>query len=84
MISALLENLYAFALSIPINMLILAIICLIMVIGFKKSVKDCVKVIICYLLLGLLLAIFGITMPKFTTAFEWIKTNAIALWEKIW
>ena len=84
MISALLQNLYAFAVSIPTNLVILAIICLIMLVLFKKSVKDCLRVIIGYLLIGLLLGMFGITMPSLITMGNWVKTNFMSLWNDIW
>ena len=84
MISALLKNLWAFALSIPTNMIILVIICLIMLVLFKKSIKDCVRVIVGYLLIGLLLGMFGITMPSFIVVVDWIKVNGAELFGKLW
>lgn len=79
MISTLLSNLYAFAMSMPTNIIILLIICLIMkVIGYK--VRDCVKIIIGYLLIGLLLGIFGIHMPSFLAIGQWIVSFLKSLW----
>lgn len=84
MISKILENLYAFALSMPTNMIILLVICLIMKVVFKRSIMDCVRVIIGYLLIGLLLGIFGINMPNFMTLGRWFVTNAKDFWSKVW
>lgn len=71
MISTILNNLIAFAWSMPTNMIILIIICLIMKVAGKKT-SDCLKVIGIYLLAGLLLGIFGIHMPNFLTIGTWI------------
>lgn len=84
MLSTILNNLYAFALSIPTNMIILFVICLILKIVFKRSIGDCVRVIIGYLLVGLLLSFFGITMPNFLTIGTWIVNAIKSLWNKIW
>jgi hypothetical protein len=79
MISTILSNLVAFAMSMPTNIIILIIVCLIMkVLG--KSVMQCVKVIAGYLLIGLLLGIFGITMPSFLAIGQWIVDVAKSLW----
>jgi hypothetical protein len=84
MLSTILNNLTAFALSMPTNMIILFIICLIMKVVFKRSVSDCVRVIIGYLLIGLLLGIFGIHMPNLMTVGKWIVAFVKTVWEKIW
>lgn len=79
MISTLLSNLAAFAMSMPTNMIILLVVCLIMkVLG--KTIADCIKVIVGYLLIGLLLSFFGITMPSFLAIGTWIVETAKALW----
>ena len=79
MISTIVNNLAAFAMSMPTNMIILIVICLILkVIG--KSVIDCIKVILGYLLIGLLLGIFGITMPDFLTIGTWFVNLVKSLW----
>lgn len=79
MISTILTNLAAFAMSMPTNIIILIIICLIMKVA-GKTISDCVKVIIGYCLIGLLLGIFGITMPSFLTIGNWIKSAFLAIW----
>lgn len=72
MVNTIVANMIAFAKSMPTNMVILVIICLIMKLGMKKSWKDCIKLIITYLLIGVLLGIFGICMPDFLTIGTWI------------
>lgn len=79
-VSTVLNNMIAFAVSMPTNMVILFIICLIMKVAFKKKIGDCVRVIIGYLLIGLLLGIFGITMPSFLAIGQWIVNTAKSLW----
>lgn len=80
MVSTILNNLIAFAMSMPTNMIILLIICLIMKVLLKKSIGDCVRVIIGYLLIGLLLGIFGVTMPSFLDIGHWIVNTVKSLW----
>lgn len=79
-VSTLLNNLLAFAISMPTNMVILVIICLIMKVALKKKVIDCVRIVIGYLLIGLLLGIFGITMPSFLVIGQWIVNVCKNLW----
>lgn len=71
MIEQLLDNLVAFAISIPTNLIILLIICVIMLACGKKW-TDCLRLIIIYLFAGLLLGIFGIRMPNFVEIGHWI------------
>ena len=79
MISTILTNLAAFAMSMPTNMVILIVICLIMkVVG--KTVTDCIKLIFGYLCVGLLLGIFGITMPDFLTIGTWLANLLKSIW----
>lgn len=77
MVQTIIANMVAFAKSMPTNMLVLVIICLIMKLGMRKSIKDCFKVITVYLLIGVLLGMVGICMPDFLTIFQWIKD---AIW----
>lgn len=84
MISDILKNLYDFALSIPTNLVIIAIICIFMVVVLKKGVKDCIRLIVAYLLIGLLLGIFGITMPSFVEVGRWVKDHVSTLISDIW
>lgn len=79
MVSVLINNLIAFAMSIPTNMVILVIVCLIMKVC-GKSIRDCIKLILAYLLIGLLLGIFGITMPNFIDIGNWIVNTVKSLW----
>ena len=72
MLSNIAANMIAFAKSMPVNMLILVIVCLIMKICLKKKTSDCVRVVIGYLLIGVLLGIFGICMPDFRTIGDWV------------
>lgn len=78
--STIVANMIAFGKSMPTNMLILVIICLIMKVAFKKSTKDCIRVIIGYLLIGVLLGICGFSMPDFVTIGRWIKDFFTSLW----
>ena len=79
MVSTLINNLIAFAASMPTNMVILLIICCIMKVCGKK-ISDCIKLILAYLFIGLLLGIFGITMPSFLEIGNWIVNTAKSLW----
>ena len=79
MISTILNNLIAFGLSMPTNMIILIVICLIMKL-LGKTIADCIKIIFGYLFIGLLLGIFGITMPNFMTIGTWLANILKSLW----
>lgn len=67
MLSTIGANMVAFGKSMPTNMVILVIILLIMKLAFKKKTSACIKVVLAYLLIGVLLGIFGIHMPDFLT-----------------
>lgn len=84
MIRNLLENMKNLALSMPTNMVILAVICLVLKLFFRYTWTDCIKVIIGYLLLCVLLGFFGFTMPSFITIFYWCKAIFMQIWQIIW
>lgn len=84
MISTILANLYAFALSMPLNMIIIILICIFMKVVLKRSIMDCIRVIIGYLLVGVILALFGITMPDFATIGNWIAGFFNGVFHKVW
>lgn len=84
MLSNIVNNMYQLLLSMPVNIAILVVICILLKIFAKYTLKDCIKVIIGYLLVCVLLGFFGITMPSFITVFKWIKEIAIKIWTAIW
>lgn len=84
MLSTILQNLWAFAISMPTNLIIIFIICIIMKVVFKKKIKDCIYFVIGYLAIGLLLGIFGITMPSFLQIGRWIANGVKTIWNGIW
>lgn len=84
MLSNIVNNMYQLLLSMPVNIAILVVICILLKIFAKYTFKDCIKVIIGYLLVCVLLGFFGITMPSFITVFKWIKEIAIKIWTAIW
>lgn len=84
MLSGFLQNMTNLALSMPTNLVILFIICLILKIFARYSWMDCVKVIIGYMLLCVIFSLFGLTMPSFITIFNWIKAIVLKIWYAIW
>lgn len=84
MIRSLGANMYALMLSMPTNMAILLIIYALLMIFAHYSLMDCVKVVFSYLLLCVLLGLFGITMPSFLTIFAYIKAIFMKLWAILW
>ena len=84
MLSTILNNMYQLLLSMPVNLVILLIICIILKLVAKLTIKDCLKVVVGYLLICILLGFFGITMPSFITIFNWIKEVAVKIWNAIW
>ena len=51
---------------------------------FKKKTKDCIYFVLGYLAIGLLLGIFGITMPSFLQIGRWIANGVKTVWNGIW
>jgi hypothetical protein len=84
MLSTILDNLYAFALSMPTNMIIMFVIALILKVCFKKPIGFCVRVILGYLLVGFLLGIFGINMPNIMTVGRWIADTFKKIFGGLW
>lgn len=84
MITTILQNLWQFAISMPTNLIIILIICIIMKVCFKKKTKDCVYFVLGYLAIGLLLGIFGITMPSFLSIGRWIANGIKTVFQGIW
>ena len=84
MLSTILENIKDFALSMPTNMIILFVVCLLLRVCFKKPIGFCVRVIIGYLLIGFLLGCFGFNMPNIITVGKWIVEQAKTIWQAIW
>lgn len=84
MISGLLDKMYNLLLSMPINLAILVVICVLFMIFAKYTIKDCLKIIIGYMLIVILLSFFGITLPSFITVFNWIKEIAVKVWTALW
>lgn len=84
MIQTLLANLWQFALSMPTNIIILVLICAVMMLSKKFKFRDCVKVIVAYLAIGLLLGIFGITMPSFISIGKWLVNLVKTIFEGVW
>lgn len=79
-VSKIINNLIAFGLSMPTNVVILILICIIMKCLFKASTKDCINLIIAYLVIGLILGMCGITMPSFLALGQWAAGVIKALW----
>lgn len=77
MLQTILANMIEFGKSMPTNLVILTLVCIVMKFAMKKSWKDCAKVVIVYLVIGVLLGMFGLCMPDFVTIFNWIKA---AVW----
>lgn len=84
MLSNFLQNMTDLVLSIPTNLVILLIICLLLKFFLNWSLKDCIKVIVGYALIMVILSFFGITMPSFITIFNYIKAWIIKIVNKIW
>ena len=80
MISTVLNNLLAFAASMPTNMVILVLICIIMYFLFGSSIKSCLKVVVGYIIIGFLLGLCGITMPSFLAIGQAIGEFLRSIW----
>lgn len=79
-VSKIINNLIAFGISMPTNIVILILICIIMKCLFKASTKDCGCLILVYLVIGLFLGMCGITMQSFLAIGQWVAGVIKALW----
>lgn len=80
MIQYFLTSMYNLAVSMPVNTLIITLITIFLKIFAKVTIKESIKVIIGYLIICFVLSLFGLTMPSFTSIFEWIKEMTLNLW----
>ncbi len=71
MVQTLLEGLKNFALAAPTNLFIVIIVVLIMKFAFKAKTRDCIYVVVAYLLIGFLLTLFGVKIPSFLAIGKW-------------
>ena len=78
MITSVLSNLMDFVLSVPINLVIIGIVCLIMKIA-GKTIKTIIKVFVGYFIICFILALLGLSLPSIPALIIWIKNVAISL-----
>lgn len=78
MITQLVNNLVAFILSVPINLVIIGVVCLVLkIIG--KSFKTIIRVFAGYFLICFALSILGLSLPSIPALILWLKEVFISL-----
>ena len=70
MITSTLENLWAFVLSVPINLVIIGIICLILKI-MGRTLGTLIRTFVGYFLICFLFSLFGLTLPSIPALANW-------------
>lgn len=70
MLTTLLENLIAFVASVPINLIIIGIICAILKI-FGRTIGTIIRVFLGYFLICFLLSLFGLSLPSIPACINW-------------
>jgi len=78
MITTLLSNLMDFVLSVPINLVIIGIICLILKIA-GKTIKTIIKVFVGYFIICFILAVLGLSLPSIPALVIWLKNIIISI-----
>ena len=78
MITDFASNMWAFIASVPINLIIIGIVCLILkIVG--KSIKTIIRVIAGYFVICFVLAILGLSLPSIPALIIWIKNVAVSI-----
>ena len=72
MITTFANNFMAFILSVPINLIIIGIVCLILKIA-GKTAKTVLKVFFGYFLICFLLSLLGLSLPSIPAIFNWLR-----------
>lgn len=72
MITSFLNNLIAFIASVPINLIIIGVVCLILKM-MGRPFSTIVRAFTGYFLLCFLFSLFGLTMPSIPAIFNWCK-----------
>ena len=83
MITQILNNLVNFVLSVPINLVIIGVVCLILKLT-GKSFKSIIRVFVGYFLICLVLSILGLSLPSIPALIIWLKEvfTSLGLWFK--
>ena len=76
-----LSRMMAFMLSVPINLIIIGVICLLLKFIGKLTVKDILKAFVGYFLICFIFALFGLTLPSIPAIANYIKELVIAFWQ---
>lgn len=76
MLSNLLQNFLNFVASVPINLVILSIVCLILKI-ICKPFRIIMRVVTCYGIICFILSMLGLSLPSVPEILLWLKNAAI-------
>ena len=78
MISRTLSNLWNFVLSVPINLIIVGIVCIFLKI-FKRPLKTILRVILTYFISCFILSLLGLSLPSIPAFIKWCKEIIVLL-----
>lgn len=73
------KNLLAFIASVPINLIIILVICIVLKL-FGVRIIDLIKIVIAYFVICLILSLLGLSLPSIPALLKWIKDVVVQIY----
>ena len=73
------KNLLAFIASVPINLVIILVICIVLKL-FGVRIVDLIKIVIAYFIIFLILSLLGLSLPSIPALLKWIKDVVVQIY----
>lgn len=73
------NNLLAFIASVPINLIIILIICIVLKL-FGVRFIDLLKIVAAYFIICLILSLLGLSLPSIPALLKWIKDVVVQIY----
>lgn len=73
------KNLLAFIASVPINLVIILVICIVLKL-FGVRIVDLIKIVIAYFVICFILSLLGLSLPSIPALLKWIKDVIVSIY----
>lgn len=73
------KNLLAFIASVPINLVIILVICIVLKL-FGVRIIDLIKIVIAYFVICFILSLLGLSLPSIPALLKWIKDVIVQIY----
>ena len=73
------KNLLAFIASVPINLVIILVICIVLKL-FGVRIIDLIKIVIAYFVICFILSLLGLSLPSIPALLKWIKDVVVQIY----